>query len=867
MKPTNHFLVRLVVSMISLFTISSFIISQEYRLVDMNFPSGNFFPSGINSQGQVCGSALVDEENFINHAFRRETDGTFTMLTLGENGESATASAINDHGHVLGNINTKDFTTLSVIWLTDSTYRILDQPEGFTFVFPKDLNNNGEAVGHTLTDPPTPYYWDIAGTIHELPHSGTGAEAVALNNNGNIVGRVFDSAPFLRTPKLAYSQGNSLPMLWQQTSDPFGGGEREFLIKELPTFRNNGRATDINDNNIISGESSISESVTHAFAWVGCEPIDISAIIGGTDINELNGSLSGLNNENFATGSQEYILGAGGPTVGLGIFVDLNSDPPIVLDTRQTFDLEPGQALPLTTEINDRFLVLGLDHISIPNFVVGLDANATPSSGELGLGDFSSFAEASSELQQFIINQSIFPMFFFLKSGVYAEDSWTFDKWSVGLEFRSEGDGTALINQINIPEGTDATIQPRFGFTYDVKGIKTSGDLSFSGDGDVSVEDLQLNGDLQNLFIEDPSTFNLNKLIIDKSVVTVDGNMSLFELVLNGIVKGKNEDFEITIKNNGSSVVALGENLPTAGAVQMTDKFSGTGQKFTHQVGGENHNSKDNYVFPNGMIDEEDEEFHPLILAFAGLSTLQLSVSSTSIRAPNLNDTNTITDGLWKKDQESFFSKLDLNVDWSFFRNEEDFVREKRINSIKANVRLPLYQIPSSDDPAKYRLLRYDCNGNFLEIAGSYLPDSNEPQTEIMHTGLIDGVLNLTHTDVTIDSCNYFVVASGSISTGIHDPLHFKDFGLLNYPNPMHNQTKISYTLPSAASVDIGIYSISGQLIERITKQNQPVGQYELNWEMSKSVNYPSGGYLLKMIVLDSSTHQMWIQSKLILIQ
>ena len=93
----------------SLLSLTYIISAQTHRAIPLVHPEGRFFSSGLNNHGQVCGSAFVDSVNFINHAVRYEPDGSFTMLTLGPNGKSATASEINEYGHVLGAVQNKRF--------------------------------------------------------------------------------------------------------------------------------------------------------------------------------------------------------------------------------------------------------------------------------------------------------------------------------------------------------------------------------------------------------------------------------------------------------------------------------------------------------------------------------------------------------------------------------------------------------------------------------------------------------------------------------------------------------------------------------------------------------------------------------------
>lgn len=82
-----------------------------------------------------------------------------------------------------------------------------------------------------------------------------------------------------------------------------------------------------------------------------------------------------------------------------------------------------------------------------------------------------------------------------------------------------------------------------------------------------------------------------------------------------------------------------------------------------------------------------------------------------------------------------------------------------------------------------------------------------------------------------------------SIEEGLNNTI--RDFFLeQNYPNPFNPSTKISFSIPKAENVKLEIYSITGELIEKIIDQKIKAGSYEYNWN---SGNLPSGLYLYKL--------------------
>lgn len=64
-----------------------------------------------------------------------------------------------------------------------------------------------------------------------------------------------------------------------------------------------------------------------------------------------------------------------------------------------------------------------------------------------------------------------------------------------------------------------------------------------------------------------------------------------------------------------------------------------------------------------------------------------------------------------------------------------------------------------------------------------------------------------------------------------------------NYPNPFNPWTLISYAIPEAGDVELVIYNISGKIVTRLVKTNQPAGKYQVVWNgCDESGNRVSSG-------------------------
>jgi hypothetical protein len=65
-----------------------------------------------------------------------------------------------------------------------------------------------------------------------------------------------------------------------------------------------------------------------------------------------------------------------------------------------------------------------------------------------------------------------------------------------------------------------------------------------------------------------------------------------------------------------------------------------------------------------------------------------------------------------------------------------------------------------------------------------------------------------------------------------------------NSPNPLHNSTAISYSLPAATDVTLAIYDITGRVVETLVSETQQPGIHEVRWNRRDN---PSGVYFYRL--------------------
>ena len=64
------------------------------------------------------------------------------------------------------------------------------------------------------------------------------------------------------------------------------------------------------------------------------------------------------------------------------------------------------------------------------------------------------------------------------------------------------------------------------------------------------------------------------------------------------------------------------------------------------------------------------------------------------------------------------------------------------------------------------------------------------------------------------------------------------------FPNPFNSTINIIYDIPYESEIELFVYNLNGQLIDKLISQKLLSGRYEIQWDAS---NYPSGIYFCQM--------------------
>jgi uncharacterized membrane protein len=144
-------------------------------------------PSAINNAGQIVG--VSTDRGFLNWGM--ELDHGVTTDFGPNGGEWSTADAINVHGEVAGTTALRDFGKTAAFIVLDTMQYQLPGPAGGSLAS-RDINDAGVVVGQFSAwgTPATSAFYYHLGKVDLLPSPGGFGEAVAINDNGAIVGGV-----------------------------------------------------------------------------------------------------------------------------------------------------------------------------------------------------------------------------------------------------------------------------------------------------------------------------------------------------------------------------------------------------------------------------------------------------------------------------------------------------------------------------------------------------------------------------------------------------------------------------------------------------------------------------------------------------
>ena len=85
-----------------------------------------------------------------------------------------------------------------------------------------------------------------------------------------------------------------------------------------------------------------------------------------------------------------------------------------------------------------------------------------------------------------------------------------------------------------------------------------------------------------------------------------------------------------------------------------------------------------------------------------------------------------------------------------------------------------------------------------------------------------------------------------------------------NYPNPFNPSTTISYQLPHASKVNLGIYNLLGQQVAMLINQIQDAGSHEIEWNAK---NLASGMYIYQLHAKGENGSNYFMRKKMVLLK
>jgi len=80
-----------------------------------------------------------------------------------------------------------------------------------------------------------------------------------------------------------------------------------------------------------------------------------------------------------------------------------------------------------------------------------------------------------------------------------------------------------------------------------------------------------------------------------------------------------------------------------------------------------------------------------------------------------------------------------------------------------------------------------------------------------------------------------------------------------NYPNPFNPTTTIQFTIPEKSVVNLSIYNILGEEVNRVINKELDAGSHQYEWD---AAGLPSGIYIYKL-----STDKFTSNKKMLLIK
>lgn len=183
-----------------------FLLLRDETRVPIELPEGANIAIEIdlNNHREVLLAAFDSQGSSKNYVWR---GGEFTLLEP-INGTTTNASALNDHGTVVGAATTTDFAFSNPVLWQHGTPMLLDRPAGADRAFGTDVNDSEVVVGaanFNATGHLQSFLWREGELrLLPLPSGRTDAFGADINNRGVVVGESFSNS------------FDSIPAIWRR---------------------------------------------------------------------------------------------------------------------------------------------------------------------------------------------------------------------------------------------------------------------------------------------------------------------------------------------------------------------------------------------------------------------------------------------------------------------------------------------------------------------------------------------------------------------------------------------------------------------------------------------------------------------------
>lgn len=241
----------------------------------------------INDAGAMIGSFGTDWDTFTHgrdHAFMITTGGIFTDLSVQFN-RYVSPGGINNFGHIVGNAETDDGTSIVPFIYSNGVFQLIPTPE----VYFADINDAGQILGTVTQLGPVPgdfapraaIYQNGQVTLLARPRHSPESFGTRINEKGQVIGYADDVNHFRRG--FVWSKGHT------RSVRP--------LHKDTVTF-----LYGINNLRVAVGYSRIPDERVRAILWRNGKTHDLNRMIRKNSGWELN-SASAINDRGQIVGS------------------------------------------------------------------------------------------------------------------------------------------------------------------------------------------------------------------------------------------------------------------------------------------------------------------------------------------------------------------------------------------------------------------------------------------------------------------------------------------------------------------------------------------------------------------------------------